>query len=352
MLGFFTEQEEAGLKLTRMVIHVVGKPGEPFVPQPEIEVQQEEFFRLRIISEAGDAIHKFSVHSRVRPIAEEMGAGTITFEKGGQLLAENFWRDHVKQSTSGAFFVCELEAGLPDRKLYALIKYDYREAVELSHADGKSVLRAIVQAFVKERRAVQKFCVIRVVGGKADELISASDRMHEAPDLTDYFAKYLGVERDRSNDELSLRLAEAIRQSVEDLREFMPNRQTGPALAKAKLALQSKEKVSNEDVVDAIMHAAGFPADEKIRTQIEDRTRRNLRRKRLQDVTFKPDATTLQVRPRQYVKTAEEVRLEFPAEQLGQSVIRSEKDGRIVFTVTTNRLVEDGTLPDRPRPRA
>ena len=332
-----------------MIIHVVGRQDEPFTPQPEIDVQQQEFFRARIIAEAADGVHQFVENSPLRPIVERMARDEISFEKGGQALAHRFWELHVRQSTSGAFFTLELRPAASDTVLYALIKYDYREAVELAQAEGRSVLRSIVQAFVKERRAVQKFCLVRARGGVVEQAVSASDRMREAPDLTDYFERYLGVARSRSNAELSRRLNEALRASLEDVREHLPRGDVGGAVARAKIALQGRNTINNDDVVDAVMHAAERPDDEQTRSRIETVTRRKLKRQNLQDVEFRPERRALQVLPRRIIRTAEEVRLEFPAEELGNTVIRQDTPDGLVFTIRPSRLIEDGTLPDRSR---
>lgn len=332
-----------------MIIHVVGRPEEAFTPEPEIEVQQEGFFRARIMAEAGDGVHRFTETSVVKYTLEQMARGALTFEAGGQDLARRFREFHVRQSVSGAFFVLELRSDLPDTVFYALIKYDYREAVERAEAEGRSVLRAIVQAFVKERRAVQKFCIVRIRNGSADEVVSASDRMKEAPDLTDYFERYLDVKRSRSNTELSQRLNEALRGAAEEIKSDLPRGDVGGAVARAKVALQGRATVSNEDVVDAILHAAERPADEVVRHRIDRITRRWLRRQNLQEVEFRPDRRTLQVQPRRIIRTAEEVRLEFPAEELGNTVVRQDTPEGVVFTIRPSRLIEDGTLPNRSR---
>lgn len=348
-MSFLADDELDSVRVTRMIIHVVGRQDELFVPQSEIDVQQQEFFRSRIIAEAGDGVHQFVDGSPLKPIVERMARGEIGFEEGGQALAHRFWELHVRQSISGAFFTLELRSDVPDTVLYALIKYDYREAVELAQAEGRSILRAIVQAFVKERRAVQKFCLIRARGGAVEQIVSASDRMKEAPDLTDYFERYLGVTRSRTNAELSQRLNEALRGSLEEIKEHLPRGDVGGAVARAKIALQGRNTINNDDVVDAVMHAAERPEDEPTRARMEAVTRRRLKRQNLQDVEFRPDRRALQVQPRRIVRTAEEVRLEFPAEELGNTVIRQDTPDGVVFTIRSSRLIEDGTLPDRSR---
>ena len=348
-MGYLTEEEIGSLRVAKMIIHLVGRPDEPFSPREEIEVQEEGFFRARIQNEAGDGLHSFIAGSPVKDLLEGMAKGDLSFAAGGQQLARRFFEMHVKQSVSGAFFVLEMRSDRDDAVLYALIKYDYREAVELTDAAGRSVLRAIVQAFVKERRAVQKFCIVRVVDGVADAMVCASDRMKEAPDLTDYFERYLGVHRTKSNSELSKNLNEALRGSLQDLRDVLPNSDVGAAMSKAKLALQGRATVTNDDVVDAILHAANRPEDESVITRIEATARKRLKKQHLQDVEFRPDRATLQVQPRRVVRTVEEVRLEFPGEELGRSVTRDDLGDEVVFTIRTRRLVEDGTLPVKTR---
>lgn len=133
-------------------------------------------------------------HSRTHPrpsdASNEWLAANWAFKTGGQELARAFSKAHVEASRDGAFFVFELEVGLPDTVLYSLVKYDYRSAIEFTAKEGRQSLRAIVQAFVTERRAIQKSCFVRVVAGQAETLVSAFDRMGRAPDLTDYFATF------------------------------------------------------------------------------------------------------------------------------------------------------------------
>lgn len=348
-MSFFTDVEQEELTVSRMIIHVIGRQDEEFHPETEVPVQEEGFFRSRILSEASDAVHEFAEGSLVKPIIERMAEEGISFEQGGQELARLFARDHVRQATSGAFFVFQLDAGAHTR-FYALIKYDYREVVELSQQGGRNVLRAIVQAFVKERKAIQKICIVRVVDGVAQPMVSAADRMHPAPDLTDYFARYLGVWRNRDDAELSDKLDEAMRKTLTDVRDCLPEGGVPGALRRMKQALQPRGILTNDDIVDAALHAANRPGDEQVRSRIERKMRMHLRRQNLDDVTFRPEARIFRTRPREFIRTAEEVRVEYPAEQMGQSVNRTEQDGVITYTVTTRRIVEDGTLSSKSRP--
>lgn len=348
-MSFLNDVESDSLRVERMIIHLIDR-GRAFHRESEIPVQQEGFFLSRIIDHASSAVHSFNEHSQVRPILGEMGRGYRGFEDGGQELARLFWMGHVGQATAGAFFVFQLATDVPGDVLYGLIKYDYRAVVELSQDAGHNVLREIIQAFVKEKRAVQKFCLARFRDGEIEEAVCASDRMAEAPDLTDYFETYLGVFRSRSTEELSRRLNEAMRGALQDVRAHIPQGNVGQALTLAKVALQGRDIITNDDVVDAVMHGANRPDEEATRADIERAVRSKLKRCSLTDVEFRPDRRALQVQPRLKVKTAEDVKLEFPGEELGRSVTHERTKNGDVFTITTSqRLVEDDTLPIRAR---
>jgi hypothetical protein len=346
-VSFLTEDEIDSLHVDRMIIHLVGKRIE-FQREPATPVQQQEFFQSRIIDHAASAVHQFTEHSNVRPVLQRMGRGDMNFEEGGQELARLFWRDHAPQSTPGAFFVFQLSTGIEGDILYALIKYDYRAVVELSQEGGHNVLREIIQAFIKERRAVQKFCIARYRAGAVENMVSATDRMAEAPDLTDYFETYLGVSRARTIQELSTRLNEAMRASFQEIRDHLPERNVGAALARAKQALQGQGVVTNDDVVDAVLHGAERPRDEELIARIGRVTRGKLKRCNLTDVEFRPDPGTLQVAPRHKVRTAEGTRLEYPEAELDRTVFRQQTAEGTTFTIrTAHRLVEDDTIKIR-----
>lgn len=350
-MGFLTDQEVDGVRVTRMILHVVGRHDADFVAASETPVQQELFFRQRILEVAASGVHSFTERSQVRPVLEEMARGDLGFEAGGQRLASLFFDFHVRQSTSGAFFVFELRADeAMDVVLYALVKYDYRAAVELSQQpDGQHLLREIVQAFIKDKRAIQKFCLVRVRHGVAEALVSASDRMKEAPDLTDYFERYLGVERSRSKMELSRKLNEAMRRAYDAVKDILPGEDVGAALERAKGSLRGRAVVSNDDVVDAMLHGAHRPMDEALRARLEKATRRQLRNGDLEEVSFLPDRRVLAQQPRKRVVTAEDVSLEYPEEELGRSVSRRQIPGGWEFTIVSRQaLVRDDTLAPKP----
>ncbi len=64
---------------------------------------------------------------------------------------------------------------------------------------------------------------MRVKSGVVESGVSAIDRMGDAPDLTDYFQKFLEVVRDRDTKELSERLNEVIRGTLQKCKTQLPD---------------------------------------------------------------------------------------------------------------------------------
>lgn len=349
-MSFFTENELGVLGIRRMILHVVGGK-EVFQPQSELrKIDHAEFFLARIQDTANDSVHRFNDGSITKAKLEQMARGDVSFEQGARDLSKDFSSRHVGSSRDGAFFVFELESGDDSVILYSMIKYDYRQAIELYEDGGQNALRQIVQAFVKERKAIQKSCMVRIVNGKAETDVSAQDRMEQAPDLTDYFQNFLDVKRERSNEELSKALNEAVRASMQDCKDLLPRKDVAAAVAAVKEALRGRESINDDAVREAIFVAAGRPEDENVRSALEKSIDRQLKAKRLAGITFKPDSAALRRAPRRKLSTIEGVVIEFPGEQENRSINwKDNGNGGAVITVTTARLVENGTIADRNR---
>ncbi len=186
-MGFLTAEEIEGLRIARHSLHIVGGDGD-FEPQPELPVEHDDFL-LAILKEiASDSIFRFEDGSTTRDTIEAIARREQTFEQGAQALARDFCRFHSGGARDGAFFVFELGVADENVRLYGLVKYDYRQALELVHREGVNGLRRIVEAFVSDKASIQKAAIIRTVGGVAEAGISTRDRMgRPSPELTDFF---------------------------------------------------------------------------------------------------------------------------------------------------------------------
>lgn len=352
-MSFLTDAELASLRIKRMILHVVGGK-EAFQPQPTMEgVEHIDFFLARIQDAAVSGVHRFEEKSGTKDILQQIAAGTVTFEQGAQELSRRFSKDHVGSSRDGAFFVFELETDDPSVILFSLIKYDYAEAIELFSEKGRNALRQIVQAFVRQKRAIQKSCLVRVRTGVVEDGVSAIDRMGDSPDLTDYFQRFLEVVRDRDTKELSDRLSEVLRGTLQKCKALLPNQDVPVALSATKDFLRGRENVDDEGIREALFVAAGRPA-ENTRVEIDKVLAKQLKDKKLVGVSFRPDPATLRRAARRRIKTAEGVILEYPGEQDNRAVTKKKDEGGgwTITIRTTEGLVEDGTVAERTRPNS
>ena len=278
-----------------------------------------------------------------------MARGELEFAHGGQELARAFSRAHVTASRDGAFFVLELGASTAGTMLYGLIKYDYRNALELTDRDGRHRLREIVQAFVTDRRAVQKFCLVRVVDGRAQDEVLAFDRMGKAPDLTDYFGQFL-VRRDRSDAQLSADLNDMLRATLSACKGRLPGQDVVAAMEASKESLRGRERVDEGAMREALLAGCGNPQDEVIRRELDGVATREIRRRRLTGMSFVPSPEVLARKPRRQIRTVERVSVAFPGQEEGRSVSLRRRDdgpGWVITVVTREELVENAAVADR-----
>ena len=117
-MSFLNEDEEASLRIRRMILHVVGG-NEEFARQAEQqEIEQEEFFLQRIRNADVDGVHSFDDDSPTKGHLERVARQPDQFEACSQELSKAFARAHVGGSAAGAFFVFELSVSDTDVLIY------------------------------------------------------------------------------------------------------------------------------------------------------------------------------------------------------------------------------------------
>lgn len=346
-MGFLTDDEAESLRLARMSLHLVGGE-EEFEPQPELPVEHDDFL-LKILRDiASDSVFQFKDRSVTRSTLEQMASRTMTFQDGAQALAEDFCRLHRGRHRDGAFFVFELGVNDSEVRIYALVKYDYSQALELVHKEGTNGLRRIVEAFSNEKSSIQKSAVIRTADGIAEPAVSTRDRMgRPAPALTDYFQDYLQVERSRDDRDLTLEVKELIRTALKDHKEFLTD---GMAVSVSRgfEVLRTASEVNEEVIKQAVWVGAGQPDDTDIQNKLNAAVDRLVKRKRLSGLSFAPQQEALRRSIRLKVTTEEGVTIEYDKGLEGQAVVKEDLgDGTTRFVVTTKEYKDD-VIPDRP----
>lgn len=350
-MAFIRDDEVAHLRIENMILHVVGD--EEFRPEPARIVEHADFFIERIRDTDVTPVFELHAESQTKSQLERMASGAEAFAAGGQALSREFARFHHGGSRDGAFFIFDLRTDDPAVRIYSLIKYDYQEAIEQQEEDGASLLRRIVQAFVADRRAIQKSALVRVVNGRADAAISARDRMKPAPEIGDYFANYLHVTRTRSDEQLTQKTVEAVSNVLKELRDLLPGRNVAVAYREAKAALAGRQRIDEAAIQDAILAAAGNPDDEASRGRIQNAVRRKVKSAKLEGLEFPPHRQLLQNPAIRRVRTTEGVLLFYPDRVGTTNVTRvPAANGGEVITITTRYVEEDGIVHREPRSSA
>lgn len=341
-MGFLTDDEGATLRLARMSLHIVGGEDD-FEPQPELPVEHDDFL-LQILKDiASDSVYRFAEISTTRSNIEAIATRALGFQEGAQALAADFCRLHRGAVRDGAFFVFELGVADPAVSLYALVKYDYSQALEIVHREGATGLRRIVEAFVGNKAAIQKSALVRTRGGVAEAALSTRDRMgRPAPVLTDFFLNYLQVTRDRNDQQLTSDVREVIKLALIDNREFLPKGGMATCVSRATTILRNAPEINEQVIRQAVWVGAGQPADEDIKARFDNSVDRLVRKKKLSGLSFAPAAGALPQSVKRTVTTEEGVRLEYNTALEGRTVIEEKLgDGRTRFVVTTEGYTDD-----------
>lgn len=351
-MAFIKDEEIAGLRIENMILHVVGD--EAFKPQSAQLVEHADFFIERIRNTDVAPVFAFDPDSQTKAQLERIARGDDHFEAGGQGLSREFARLHPGSSRDGAFFIFDLRTDDTSVRIYSLIKYDYQEVIEQQQQqDGANLLRLIVQAFVADKRAIQKAALVRVVNGVADPEVAARDRMKQAPEIGDYFANYLHVVRTRDDRQLNEKLVDAVSNALKELKELLPERDVPAAFREAKSILGNRQRINAEAVEEAVLAAAGNPEDEKEIARIQNCVRRKIKSAKLEGLEFAPNRQLLRVPAIRRLRTTEGVLLFYPDRIADTNVerVRTE-DGGEVITITTRHVEEDNIVRREPRSAA
>lgn len=347
-MGFLTEVEREQLRIESMILHVVSD--EEFDPAPAQVVQHAEFFLSRILNTDVAPVYQFKVVSRSRDWVEQMARSAITFERGAQELSREFAREHGTTTRDGAFFIFELRTDDEDVRIYSLIKYDYREVIEQAdNEDGGTRLRRIVNAFIDDKKAIQKAALIRVVGGQAEALLATRDRTRASPEIADYFAKFLDVHRISSDEDLNRRMVAALRETFNDCKEVLPNQDAASALRQAKAVLRDRQQINEDAIIEAVMAAAGQPDNEEAKGLLRKRTTQKLRARRLAGLEFRPDRGVLRKASMRRIRTTEGVTVLYPDGVARVRRAQNADGAGETITITTDRILEDIVVADSTR---
>lgn len=349
-MSFFTDAERRSLRIGAMILHVVSGE-EEFVAESERPVEHEGFFIPRILDTDVSAAYSFNEASNTKASLERIARGQDSFETGAQELSRQFALWHRSAAVvDGAFFIFSLTLDDPNTRIFSLIKYDYRDVIEQTEEEGEPRLRRIVHAFIDDKKAIQKSALVRISNGEAEILISAHDRVRQAPEIAEYFASYLDVTRSRNDDELNRAVVEVITKTLKESKDVLPQQDVAQALRHAKAVLRDRQQIDEAAIEEAVMAAAGNPAEETTRATLQKRTEKEIRRAKLTGLAFRPDPQILRHPPLRRLKTIEGVTITYPDESAVVTVQRgANPNGGATITIQTDRIEEETVVSDRAR---
>lgn len=345
-MGFFTDEEHASAKIEKMIMHVVG--GKTFTAMPQRKPEHVGFFIDKILETAADPVFTFKTSSITRAELEKIATGNNSFERGAQSLALSFNQKHVSGSADGVLFMFELSVKDPSTKIYSLIKYDYKMALEQDGSNPGNTLREIVTALIDDKKAIQKTAVVRMVNGVAEKSVSARDRTKQAPDIADYFADFLTVTRTISNADLSKITRDLLRKTLQACKADLPDQDIPKATKIAQGILGRRMKIDEEAIVEAVLVGAGDPVDEKARHRLERETRTRVKKSKLHQLEFKPDRTVLRQPHLRKIITAEGVTVMFADADNNPNVKVIDTGGDTRQIVIETKRITENTLVTPP----
>ncbi|WP_236217274.1 nucleoid-associated protein [Pseudomonas rhodesiae] len=346
-MSFFTEEEQLSLTITRMILHVVGT--EEFLAMPERPLEEQDFFKGKIVDMAAAPVFMFKAVSQTRNEMEAIAKGETTFEHGAQSLAASFHRKHIGGTADGVLCMFELTTDDAEVKFYSLVKYDYKLVLEQNGVEPGQALRRIVNGLVDDKKAIQKTALVRVVNGVADQGVSATDRTKQGADLADYFADFLSVTRAVSDTELSQITRKLLQATLRACKTDLPDEDVPKAVRKAQASLGARRNIDEAAIVEAVLAAAGHPQDEKTIKRLERETQKRVRSSKLHEVSFKPDRKILRQPYLRKIMTVEGVTILFPdrVENPNVRVIALYGDKKQII-VETDKVTEDSVVAPKP----
>ena len=340
-MSLIQDDEQSSLAILGMVIHVVGN--DEFEPQNYPVDEHQDFFLSRIRNVDCDPVFRFEEGSVTRRTLEARAVGTSSFDETGENLARAFSSYHVESSSEGAFFVFEIGCCDAAVRLYSLIKYDYSEALEQVDAGGELTLRRIVQAFVTDKRAIQKSALVRVEGGEAVSSVAATDRVRPGADIGDYFANFLGVAKERTDTDLTEAAKKTTTEALTRCKEILPPGGIPTACRVARQHLRGLANVDEDAIRAAVFAGGGAPSNEAQAQMLYRAANSRIRANKLSGVEFTPDRGELGRAPRRILKTREAVEIRYT--DGSNSVVRTALDnGGERIVVTTSQVEEDRLL--------
>lgn len=327
-MATLTNDEVEALKIENFIFHVVHHGADDPVLFDDTPLATfEQFFIDRIKETLKGNKFLFREQSQVKEKLESWEKGEHTFVDISKNLARQFHRVGDKRMKAGVLIVIGLKTN--ERKLYSLIKYDSEKVVTFTCEGAKAILQAVTNNFTEAPKALQKSALIDLKSDEAEVVII--DRMSRSG-ISDFYKKFLGVERLRNPKEMTGDLVKVVRKTVKAHAESLPRAIISKVSERiVEIALARKEYEADGFFNDFF----GVNASEAIR-QTFDKELDNLK---LTGEAFEYDEDELPKSEDKKYMTFEGIRIIMPAKAEGTLDVKHTDDETVV-TIRTSRLQE------------
>ncbi len=355
-MGLLDQQILDGIKIGRLIFHVVGPNEDDLVLMDEIVVTGFERFFLDRIRETniGNRFQFIGAQSGVRPALQGMNENPEKFLGLTKNIAETFQAGHrAVAAAKGAFIIAEIiGAGRP---AFALIKFDDLKVLRFRQESTTSGgVRAIVSevdnTFVEDRKAMQKSALVLLSDDGGD--LAVFDRSNKQ-NISEYFKAFLGVRRLWQPEDATKRLKDAFETAFQLSNERAPEdirRSWRHRLHSATRKRNVVEPGEDFNVFGAQIFGP-FWEDDEFRTSVD----RQLHLKRISGEAIEIAKEVIRRPNMRRLRTQENVQIVYP-KQLDEAdevvTVKKQPDGTAIITIRTQGITNDELLDEGSDRRA
>lgn len=338
-MSFLSDDEKDSLTVKRMIFHIVGKS----YPQPSIldEVTPPEytdFFIDRIKSALKGNLFKFREHSKTEASLRNINKAKKNFVTESERLVNDFQHWHTTKTSNGAFFLFELSTAV-NATVFAIIKYDNEDVVRYflknNNNSQKPTLERFSENFVRKADAMQKIALIKLDNKKGGTLIvcDRSNRTH----ISGFFEGFLDVQRVNSEDDLSEKLVDALKEVFKLHRNLLPENIQKRGVNGIYDTLRQPGQEFDSENIEPLVIAIFGPLESA--SPVRKSLIKSLKNKGILEETFKINPQKITKPTRRKMMTEEGYEISYDDGMRPE--IRDRKDGRKEIIVITNRITRD-----------
>jgi hypothetical protein len=222
------------------------------------------------------------------------------------------------------------------KEFFALIKYDHEEVVSYDiKKDGIAILKEIKEGLTKAKEALHKSAFISLNDKSGDLIII--DRTVQY-DISDFFKKFLNVKRKHSKKGMTKAVQAAVVKTAISHSNDLPHEKTSKIRDNAYEVAKAETVFKKGDYPDKIFG----PQSTEIMKKIKKTFNKELKKRGIEDESFKLDHTAITQPKVIKYRTQEGVRIQYDQDAEDKVKIKwGSDDKETTITITTKKLIEE-----------